>query len=129
MKARDRVLEEDTTLRWVLLRWAIALAVTVLIVVGALVPAVGGSHNHMNAGVVFGIGLALLPAGIYAFGVRTRTSAALAGAVLLGVTGLAWGIFLVGHRDSAFAGVFLIPAFFITLLSSSLAAMRDQRSR
>ncbi len=125
----DAVLEDDATPGWALLRWAIAVAVAMLIVVTAVVAAVGGSHNHMNAGVVLGIGLALLPAGIYGFGVRTRASTALAGAVLLGVTALAWGLYLVGHRESAFAGVFIIPAFVITLISSSLAAMRDQRSR
>ena len=127
--AGNPVVEHDASRGWVVARWVIALAVAGLIVVAAMVAAVGGSHNHMNAGVVFGIGLALLPAGIYAFGVRTRTSTALAGALLVGVTGLAWGIFLVGHRESAFAGAFIIPAFFITLLSSSLAAARDQRGR
>lgn len=58
---------KETTPGWIVLRSAIALAAACLIVVGALVAATGGSHNNMNAGVVLGIALALLPAGIYGF--------------------------------------------------------------
>lgn len=121
--------ETETPLRWLVLRSAIAIGVSILILVGAVVGATSGSHNSMNAAVILGTGLALLPAGVYGFGVKTRISIALAGIVLLGVTGMAWGIFLIGHHASAFSGVFIIPAFFITLLSSGVYAARDQAQR
>jgi hypothetical protein len=120
---------DDTTTGWIVLRSAIAATVASLIVVGGLVAAARGSHNNMNAGVVAGIALALLPAGVYCFAVKTKHSIILAGVILFGVTGPAWGMFLVAHRSTAFSGVFIIPAFFITLLSSGIAASRDQTPR
>ena len=117
--------DDATTPGWIAARWLLFVIVDALIVVTALLAASDGSHNNMNAGVILGIGIALMPAGAYALGVRSRTSTLLAGAVLVVVTGVGWGLFLVGHREHADAGAFIIPAFFITLASSCAAVKRD----
>lgn len=110
---------------WIAARLVIAASAAILIVVTALVVALGGSHKVFNAGVVLAIGLALLPAGVYAFGVRSQTSTVLGGAILLVVTGVAWGLYIFGHDKGADASAFLLPAFLITLVCSMFAAMRD----
>lgn len=119
-------MNDEVTTAWVVARWVVALIAAAIILAGALVVATGGSHNNLNAGVVLGIAFALLPAGIYAVGAGSRRAVVLAGVVLLGVTGAAWSVFVLNRRND-FAWAFIVPAFVITLLSSSLAKQDGRR--
>jgi hypothetical protein len=118
-------LDEDATSGWFVVKWITAGLVAVLIAVTAVLAAVGGSHNSLNAGVLLATAFAMLPAGIYGFGARSQTSITIGGIALFVVSGMAWGLFLLGYREHADAGVFVIPAFFITLISSCMVAGRD----
>ena len=110
-----------------LTRLIVALTTSVIIVTGALHNVVGSSERTVDANFFLLVSAALLPALIYAIGVKTPRAVALFGLLLLGPTAFAW--FFVFVEDDAMRGVWTFPAFLFTLCASIHGALQDRRAR
>ena len=110
-----------------LTRAVVALTTSLVIVAGALWNVLGSGERRVDANFLGIVMAALVPAMIYAVGVKTPRFVALYGLLLLGPTVLAWlPVFLI---DDAMRGVWTAPAFLFTLWASVHGALRDRRVR
>ena len=110
-----------------LTRVIVALTTSLIIVTGALYNVLRSSERRVDAN-FFGLVLAgILPAMIFAIGVKTPRSVALYGLLLVGTTAFAWLFVFV--EDDAMRGVLTLPAFLFTLCASIHGALRDRRVR
>ena len=110
-----------------LTRVIVAFTTTLIIVTGALYNVVGSSERRVDANFFVLVLAALLPAMIFAIGVKTPRAVALYGLLLLGTTVFAW--FFVFVEDDAMRGVLTLPAFLFTLCASIHGALQDRRVR
>ena len=108
-----------------LTRLAVALTTGLIIVAGALYVTLGSGERRVDANFFALVMAALLPAMIFAMGVKTPRSVALYGALLLWATAFAWLFVFV--EDDPMRGVLTLPAFLFTLCTSAHGALRDRR--
>ena len=110
-------------------RVGFALATAAIIIGGSVHVVAGGragDGKDFDGVFFFLVAVALLPTLVYAFWVRMPRSGVYFGLALLLVTAAAWIFVFVS--DDAMRGVFTFPAFFITLVTSSVGAARDHRA-
>lgn len=111
---------------WTLARWIIAVATAVIVAVGIAVAAHPGPTGYGFSSAFITV-IAIVPAGVLALRVRTPRYIAASGAVLLGVTVGGWGLFFLLRDSTAFAGVYVIPPFLISVVATGWAATLDER--
>ena len=109
-------------------RLAFSCATAAIIVGGSLyvVSGPGSEGKDYDAGFFVLLAIALLPAITYLVGVRRPDSVLYFGLALLLVTAAGWVFVFVS--DDAFRGVYTIPAFMVTLVSSIVGMARDHAS-
>ena len=119
-------LGSEDSAQWVVVRWAIAAVTGIIVVIGvALASSPGpGSYGPQE---IFVTAVALVPAAVLGLRVRTPRYIVISGSILLGLTLAAWGIFFIGRKADAFAGVYILPAWFLTLVATGCAATLDER--
>ncbi|MDQ6781920.1 MAG: hypothetical protein M3063_00415 [Actinomycetota bacterium] len=112
--------------RWAIIRWIIVAATGTIVIVGDVVAASPGPGPHYGIKSTVGTLIKLIPAGVFAVWVRKPRSIIWSGTALFGLTAAAWGLFFLGRNASAFAGLYIYPAFFVTLAVTISAAIVER---
>lgn len=110
-------------------RIAITAATMAVVIVGDVhgVLAKPGEPGRANALFFTLLLIALVPSLVYAFGVRERRSVLTYGALLLGITGAAWSVVFLS--DDPMRGIYVIPAWIVTMATSTYGALHPAGGR